>query len=62
MYDVNTCRFFPSGIVVLSGGMDAQLKIWSVEDGNCSVTLNGHKGGKQLILWILCTNKMYANH
>ncbi|XP_051882320.1 proteasomal ATPase-associated factor 1-like isoform X2 [Pristis pectinata] len=45
VYDVNTCRFFPSGIVILSGGMDAQLKIWSVEDGNCSVTLNGHKGG-----------------
>uniref|UniRef100_UPI00398F600F proteasomal ATPase-associated factor 1-like isoform X2 n=1 Tax=Pristiophorus japonicus TaxID=55135 RepID=UPI00398F600F len=45
VYDVNCCRFFPSGIVVLSGGMDAQLKIWSVEDGNCSVTLNGHKGG-----------------
>ncbi|XP_062910514.1 proteasomal ATPase-associated factor 1-like [Mobula hypostoma] len=45
IYDVNTCRFFPSGVVVLSGGMDAQLKIWSVEDGSCSVTLSGHKGG-----------------
>ncbi|KAE8586360.1 hypothetical protein XENTR_v10021641 [Xenopus tropicalis] len=37
--------FFPSGKVVLSGGMDAQVKIWSVDDGSCPVTLRGHKGG-----------------
>ncbi|KAI8520799.1 Proteasomal ATPase-associated factor 1 [Branchiostoma belcheri] len=43
--EVNTCRFFPSGVVVLSGGMDSQLKIWSAEDGSCPVTLRGHKGG-----------------
>ncbi|KAM6290492.1 proteasomal ATPase-associated factor 1-like [Porphyrio hochstetteri] len=43
--DVNCCRFFPSGLVVLSGGMDAQLKIWSAEDANCVVTFKGHKGG-----------------
>ena len=33
--DVNCCKFFPSGLVVLSGGMDTQLKIWSAEDGSC---------------------------
>ncbi|GAB5577406.1 proteasomal ATPase-associated factor 1 isoform X1 [Prionailurus iriomotensis] len=37
--------FFPSGLVVLSGGMDAQLKIWSAEDASCVVTFKGHKGG-----------------
>ncbi|PNJ51381.1 PAAF1 isoform 14, partial [Pongo abelii] len=38
VFDVNCCRFFPSGLVVLSGGMDAQLKIWSAEDASCVVT------------------------
>lgn len=43
--DVNTCQFYPSGLVVLSGGLDTQLKIWSVEDGSCPRTLRGHEGG-----------------
>ncbi|XP_068756975.1 proteasomal ATPase-associated factor 1-like [Montipora capricornis] len=43
--DVDTCRFFPSGKVVLSGGADLRLKIWSTEDGSCPVTLKGHTGG-----------------
>ena len=43
--DVNTCKFFPSGKVVLSGGADLRLKIWSAEDGSCPVTLKGHTGG-----------------
>ncbi|XP_052707627.1 proteasomal ATPase-associated factor 1-like [Crassostrea angulata] len=42
--DVYTCRFFPSGIVVLSGGADMQLKIWSAETGKCAATLIGHRG------------------
>ncbi|XP_028656165.1 proteasomal ATPase-associated factor 1-like [Erpetoichthys calabaricus] len=45
IYDVNCCRFFPSGVVILSGGMDAQVKVWSAEDGSCPVTFKGHKGG-----------------
>jgi proteasomal ATPase-associated factor 1 len=40
--DVYKCRFFPSGIVVLSGSADMQLKIWSAETGQCPVTLCGH--------------------
>ncbi|XP_069696561.1 proteasomal ATPase-associated factor 1-like isoform X2 [Periplaneta americana] len=40
--DVYKCRFFPSGIVILSGGADMQLKIWSAETGQCPVTLRGH--------------------
>lgn len=40
---VYKCKFFPSGIVVLSGGADMQLKIWSAETGQCPVTLIGHK-------------------
>ena len=30
MGDVYSCRFFPSGKVVLSGGADLRLKIWTV--------------------------------
>ena len=42
--EVNCCKFFPSGVVVLTGGMDTQLKIWSAEDGKCARTLNkSHK-------------------
>ena len=33
--DVYCCRFFPSGIVVLSGGADMQVKVWAAEDGRC---------------------------
>lgn len=47
--DVNTCRFFPSGKVVLTGGADLRLKIWSAEDGSCPVTLKGHTGGKNCL-------------
>merc|ERR1719354_528510 len=44
--DVNCCKFYPSGLVVLSGGSDTQLKIWSVEDGSCARTLAGsHRSG-----------------
>lgn len=48
--DVYTCRFFPSGIVILSGGADLQLKIWSALDGSCPRTLTGHTRGKLLAL------------
>lgn len=41
--DVYICRFFPSGIVVLSSGTDMQIKIWSAENGSCPVTMKGHK-------------------
>ena len=43
--DVYSCRFFPSGVVVLSGGSDMQLKIWSAESGKCAATLTGHHAG-----------------
>jgi proteasomal ATPase-associated factor 1 len=40
-----TCvKFFASGEVVISAGMDLQLKIWSVVDGSNPRTLMGHKG------------------
>ncbi|XP_054718252.1 proteasomal ATPase-associated factor 1-like [Uloborus diversus] len=42
IWDVYSCRFFPSGIVVLSGGADMQLKIWAADTGQCPVTLTGH--------------------
>ena len=41
--DVYTCRWFPSGQVVLTGGADMQLRIWSAADGSCPVTLAGHR-------------------
>lgn len=58
--DVYTCRFFPSGIVVLSGGADMQLKIWSAETGMCAATLIGHRGGNRgtestLVVFLFCS-------
>ncbi|KAK6061767.1 WD domain, G-beta repeat protein [Cooperia oncophora] len=40
--DVYKCRFFPSGLVVLSAGMDMTVKVWSVETGLCPRTFKGH--------------------
>eukprot|EP01121_Diplochlamys_sp_Union-15-3_P009458 TRINITY_DN2580_c0_g1_i2.p1 TRINITY_DN2580_c0_g1~~TRINITY_DN2580_c0_g1_i2.p1 ORF type:complete len:415 (-),score=46.78 TRINITY_DN2580_c0_g1_i2:20-1264(-) len=40
--DVNTVQFFPSGKVLLSGGADTQLLIWSlVDNGYCAASLKG---------------------
>ncbi|KRY33310.1 putative proteasomal ATPase-associated factor 1 [Trichinella spiralis] len=40
-----TCaRFFPSGLVILSGGLDMSCKIWSVELGECVRSFVGHRG------------------
>ncbi|XP_028158826.1 proteasomal ATPase-associated factor 1-like [Ostrinia furnacalis] len=39
---VYKCRFFPSGIVVLSSGADGSSRIWSAETGINPVTLKGH--------------------
>ncbi|XP_023949145.1 proteasomal ATPase-associated factor 1 [Bicyclus anynana] len=36
------CRFFPSGIVVISAGADGSCRIWSAESGINPVTLQGH--------------------
>ena len=43
-----SCRFFPSGVVVLSAGADMQLKIWSAETGKCAANLVGHRAGNKL--------------
>ncbi|XP_053615931.1 proteasomal ATPase-associated factor 1 [Plodia interpunctella] len=40
---VYRCRFFPSGVVVLSTGADGSSRIWSAESGINPVTLVGHK-------------------
>ncbi|PIC50388.1 hypothetical protein B9Z55_001304 [Caenorhabditis nigoni] len=40
--DVYRCMYFPSGLVVLSGGMDMTVKIWAVDSGKCAATLKGH--------------------
>ncbi|KIH42561.1 WD domain, G-beta repeat protein, partial [Ancylostoma duodenale] len=40
--DVYKCRFFPSGLVVLSAGMDMSVRVWSVETGQCPRTFKGH--------------------
>lgn len=42
--DIFRCRFFPTGLVVLSGGMDMAVRVFSVESGNCSRTMKGHRG------------------
>jgi hypothetical protein len=42
VFDVNCCMFFPSGKVILTGGMDMRMRIYSI-DGSCAATLQGHK-------------------
>ncbi len=37
--EVYCSKFFPSGLVVLTGGADMQLKIWSAISGECAATL-----------------------
>jgi len=49
------CRFFPSGVVVLSGGADTQLKIWSAETGQCVATLTGHSAGIGTLMTSCCS-------
>lgn len=39
---VYKCRFFPSGVVVISAGADGSCRIWSAESGINPVTLKGH--------------------
>ncbi|XP_049874796.1 proteasomal ATPase-associated factor 1 [Pectinophora gossypiella] len=40
---VYKCKFFPSGIVIISAGADGSCRIWSAESGINPVTLKGHK-------------------
>lgn len=40
--EVQVCKWFPSGEVVISAGADMSIKIWSVEIGKCAKTLTGH--------------------
>ena len=63
--DVYSCRFFPSGVVILSGGADTQLKIWSAETGQCAATLTGHSAGNAELTstyWIYCISFRYEFH
>lgn len=39
---VYKCRFFPSGIVVLSAGADGSCRVWSAETGDNPAMLRGH--------------------
>jgi len=44
--DINSVRFFPSGTVLLSGGADMILKIWTLaQEGLCAAELKGHTRG-----------------
>lgn len=42
--DVYRAKYFPSGQVLLTGGMDMTLKIWTYDEGDCARTLKGHTG------------------
>ncbi|XP_063687165.1 proteasomal ATPase-associated factor 1-like isoform X2 [Bolinopsis microptera] len=60
--DVQSVKFFPSNKVLLTGGSDMSVKIWSVEDGSCPVTLTGHKRGITALdgtikLWVCGTQQ-----
>lgn len=41
--DVYVSKFFPSGVIALSGGSDFVLKIWNTENGKCAQNLIGHR-------------------
>jgi WD40 repeat protein len=41
---VGACRFFPNGNLVISGGADLTLKIWTIAEGLCAATFRGHAG------------------
>ena len=59
---VYTVRLFPSGLVVLTGGADMQVKIWSVQGGRyryrhhrpgqeCDLCFEG-RVGQAVELWV----------
>uniref|UniRef100_A0A1I7XT02 WD_REPEATS_REGION domain-containing protein n=1 Tax=Heterorhabditis bacteriophora TaxID=37862 RepID=A0A1I7XT02_HETBA len=56
--DIYKCRFFPSGMVVLSAGMDLTVRVWSVETGQCVRTFKGHTQGYYL-LWKFFKTEIY---
>lgn len=56
---INSDIFFFQLIVVLSGGGDFLLKVWSVLDGSCPVTMKGHIKCKLLALFI--HNRCYGH-
>ncbi|VDM33328.1 unnamed protein product [Hydatigera taeniaeformis] len=43
--EVYCCRFFPSGLVVLTAGGDMQLRVWCALTGACAATLRAGLGG-----------------
>nr|CDS25921.1 proteasomal ATPase associated factor 1 [Hymenolepis microstoma] len=43
--EVYVSRFFPSGLVVLTGGADMQLRIWCAVTGSCGAVLRAGLGG-----------------
>ena len=42
---METCRFFPSEQVCVTGSMDTTLKIWSPMSGVNAATMRGHSAG-----------------
>ena len=40
---VSACRFAPDGKTLVSASWDKTLKIWDVESGTCTTTLEGHR-------------------
>ncbi|KAL5962875.1 Proteasomal ATPase-associated factor 1 [Taenia solium] len=43
--EVYCCRFFPSGLVVVTAGADMQLRVWCALTGACPATLRAGLGG-----------------
>ena len=41
----HACAFFPSGALVLSGGNDMKMRIWTVAEGVQAAEFSGHAGG-----------------
>lgn len=41
----HACAFFPSGALILSGGADMKMRIWTVAEGALAAEFCGHAGG-----------------
>lgn len=40
--DIYRCMYFPKDVLILSGGMDMTLKLWTSDTGICAATMRGH--------------------
>uniref|UniRef100_A0A915KR73 Uncharacterized protein n=1 Tax=Romanomermis culicivorax TaxID=13658 RepID=A0A915KR73_ROMCU len=50
-HDMNCVSYSPDGQFVATGGQDAKVKVWTVENGFCFVTFGEHTGNITGLAW-----------